>query len=208
MVVAGDELSAEVCARALAAAGVGRLRLVRRTGPLPEIVLRALAESNPDVRVETVEWPVGAAWLAALRDAAVVVRVGFDDDAMVRACVSLGIPAVVLRNDGAGVDVLSMRRHGPCPHQNLDLPEQRASVPSTNGPTAVLAAQVASAEALVIIAGATTGEARARHVRVGLDAGPTHATDIPWRPECRACGGATDPEPRSEFPTSSKMSFS
>lgn len=205
MVVAGDDLSAEVCARALAAAGVGRLRLVRRTGAPPEVVTRALGASNPEVRVETAPWPAGVpakageAWLAALDGAAVVVRVGLDDDTMVRAAVRLGIPAVILRGDRDGAVVLSLRRQGPCPHQRFDVPEQQASPGAVDGPLSVLAAHVAAAEALVIISGATVGEARARHMRLrldgdatGADAGPCQTTDIPWRPECSACGGTTD----------------
>lgn len=202
MVVAGDELSAEVCARALAAAGVGTLRLVRRTGAPPEVVSRALAASNPEVRVETAAWPggeppkAGEAWLAALDGAAVVVRVGFDDDAMVRAAVRLGIPAVIVRGDRDRADVLSLRRQGPCPHQRLDVPEQQASTGAVDGPMAVLAAQVAAAETLLIIAGATVGEARARRMRLRLDGagddGPCQTTDIPWTPECSACVTATD----------------
>jgi len=212
-VVAGDDLGAEVCARALAAAGVGRLRLVRHLhqSPLAGEVLRALGASNPDVAIETVAWPAdSAAWLAVLEGAAAVVRVGFDDDAMLRAAVRLGVPAVVLRGSADAADVISFRRHGPCPHQNLDVPQQAATETTVeNGPAAVVAAHVASAEVLAILARATTGEARARHVRVRLGAGngsddasspspsPTLATDIPWTPECFACGG-----------TGSEMTFS
>jgi hypothetical protein len=229
VVVAGDDLGAEVCARALAAAGVGRLRLVRHIHrpTLADQVLGALRASNPDVVIDIVAWPeqqqqqqqqqddgpaaAGPAWLAILRGAAAVVRVGLDDDAMLRAAVYLGVPAVVLRGTADAADVISFRRHGPCPHQDLDVPEQPASTTTAgDGPAAVVAAHVASAEALVIVAGATTGEARARHLRVRLgtsdDGGspatspspaPTLATDIPWTPECFACGG-----------TGSEMSFS
>ena len=98
------------------------------------------------------------------------------------------------------------RRHGPCRHQDLALPERTASSGGgpVSGPAAVVAAHIASAEALAIIAGAATGEARARHVRVQFGAAPgdadasvTRATDIPWTPECFACGG-----------TGSEMTFS
>lgn len=214
--VAGDDLAAEVCARALAAAGVGRLRLVRQRPPAAP-VLSALMASNPELGVDVAGWPgadadgalaasdgaaAGAGWLAALSGVAAVVRSGFDDDAMLRAAVRLGIPAIVLRASADTADVLSFRRHGPCPHLDLDLPQRPAAVPSQDGPTAVLAAEMAAAEALLVLAGATSGDGRARHVRVTLngaagDAPPARATDLPWTPECFNCGG-----------TAAEMSFS
>jgi hypothetical protein len=203
VVVAGDDLGAEVCARALAAAGVGTLRLVRRGGPPPETVLWALRASNPEVNVETRAWPrvtlqesAGTAWTTAIAGAAAIVRSGFDDDALLRAAVRLGVPAVIMRGTGAAADVISFRKHGPCPHLDLAVPEQGAGLVPDEGPAAVVAAQLAAAEALVIIAGAATGVARARHVRVTLDGdpseGPTRAADVPWTPECVACGGTAD----------------
>ncbi|MES1206286.1 MAG: hypothetical protein ABUS79_10155 [Pseudomonadota bacterium] len=210
VVVAGDDVTCEVIVRALAAAGVGTLRMIRRGGPLPGHVGDALRASNPDVRVETCPWPSqddvtahpdpGAAWLAALRGAAIILRSGFDDDPMLRAAVRLGIPAIVARGRAGRVDVLSFRRHGPCPHAALDVPAQAAKVDDDDGGAgAVIAAHIAATEALAALAGATTGTARARHVVVALHgadgdrggaAERTRATDIPWAPECFACGGA------------------
>jgi hypothetical protein len=202
-VVAGDDLGVEVCARALAAAGVGTVRLVRRNGPLQEAVVRALRASNPDLCIETVAWPratlqesAGAAWMIVLAGAAAIVRSGFDDDAMLRAAVRLAVPAVIMRGTPTTADVISFRKHGPCPHLDLAVPEHAAGVAAGEGPTAVVGAEVAAAEVLAVVAGAATGAARARHVRVSLDGagdqveGPTRATDIPWTPECVACGGS------------------
>jgi hypothetical protein len=167
-----------------------------------------LKASNPDVKLETLAWPddvdavaratttTGAAWLRALAGADVVVRSGFDDDPMLRAAVRLGVPAILTRGRGDRIDVVSFRQHGPCPHAPLDVPYQVA-VPSQDGPGAVVAAHIAAAEALAGLAGATTGNARARHITVGGgsddaagDAPQTRAVDIPWKPECFACGGS------------------
>jgi len=186
--LAGDDLTAEVLARALGAAGVGALRWLRRTELAPAVAA-ALAASNPDLRVETRSWPSGPDWVAALQGSALVVRSGFDDDAMLRAAIRLGLPAIVVRAADAQVDMLSFRRQGPCPHLALDLPEVTAP-PTDGGPAAVVAAHAAAAEALLLLAGATTDAARAKHLRLPLDGGPPRTADLPWTPECFACGGA------------------
>ena len=186
--VVGDDLTAEVLARALGAAGVGTLRLVRRTALAPE-VLAALAGSNPDLRVDTRAWPHGADWLAALEGCALVVRSGFDDDAMLRAAIHLAIPAIAVRAEDTQIDVVSFRRQGPCPHLSLDIPEV-AGEGTDAGPAAVVAAHSAAAEALLLLAYVHADGPRARHLRLPLDGGAPRATDIPWTPECFACGGA------------------
>jgi hypothetical protein len=186
--VVGDDLTAEVLARALGAAGVGALRLVRRAPLAPE-VSAALVGSNPDVRVEAQAWPTGPAWLPALEGAALVVRSGFDDDAMLRAAIRLGIPAIVVRAEDTQIDMISFRHHGPCPHLALDLPEVQAA-PVDSGPAAVVAAHTAAAEVLLLLSEAHTDGARARHLRLPLDGGSPRTADLPWTPECFACGGA------------------
>jgi hypothetical protein len=202
--VNGD-LACETAARCLAAAGVGRLRLLGRRPPEPAIVA-ALRASNPELALEqAAAWPSdGAAWMAELAGCAAVVRSGFDDDAMLRAAVRLAVPAVVVRGRGDAVDVVSFRRHGPCPHTPLEVPEQDAERDGPDGDgdgagvtlaaaAAVVAGTLGAAEALAVIAGAATGQARARHVRVTFAGGegraPDLAQDIPWTPECFACGG-------------------
>jgi len=42
----------------------------------------------------------------------------------------------------------------------------------------------------LLLAGALTGAGRAHHARLPLDGGEPGATEIPWAPECFACGGA------------------
>jgi len=185
--IAGDDLTAEVLARALGAAGVGTLRLLRRTAPAE--LTAALAGSNPELRVVVRDWPGGPSWVAALEGCALVVRSGFDDDAMLRAAIRLAIPAIVVRAEDALIDMVSFRRQGPCPHLALDLPEA-AAAPVDQGPAAVVAAHTAAAEALLVLAADHADAARARHLRLPLDGGPPRTTDIPWMPECFACGGA------------------
>jgi len=199
--VVGDGLAAETAARYLAAAGVGALRLLsaRGTEPWDE----ALRGSNPGVAIERGPRPAdGAAWLAALDGVSIVVRADFDDDALLPAAIRRGVPLVVMRGQEGGdatVDVVSLRKHGPCPHAPLDVPRV-AAVPVPEGAASVVAGALAAAEALHILmsnAGlrpaADPGPARAaraRHLRVPLDGGDAVAQDLPWTPECFACGGS------------------
>ncbi|HEX4403954.1 MAG TPA: ThiF family adenylyltransferase, partial [Polyangia bacterium] len=113
--IVGDGVAAEIVARYLAAAGVGTLRLVGgETGAWTS----ALRGSNPDVIVERQARPAdGAAWVKALEGVSIVVRADFDDDALMPAAIRRGVPLVVLRGqtDADVVDVVSFRKHGPCP---------------------------------------------------------------------------------------------
>jgi hypothetical protein len=189
--IVGGGLAAETAARYLAAAGVGALRLLG--GPARDAWDAALRGSNPDVALEHDDRPEdGAAWLASLSDVDLVVRDGFDDDAMLSAAIRLGVPAIVLRAhlDGhtEGADVVSFRKHGPCPHTPLDVPS-RVATSGGDGPAAVVAGALAAAEALHVLGG-NGGDARARHLRVPLDGGDAVAEEIPWTPECFTCGGS------------------
>ena len=192
---------------------MGTLRLIRRTGALPATVATAIASSNPEIEIENRAWPTtgpglpgadsGASWLSAIAGTTVVVRSGFDDDAMLRAAVRTAVPVIVMRGREDGIDVVSFRQHGPCPHVALDVPE-RPGVAPDDGAGAVVAAHIGAAEALVLIARAHTGGAPARHVSVPLrtdksegdgtagaaEAPATRSVDIPWAPECFACGGS------------------
>jgi hypothetical protein len=220
--IVGDDLACEVVARTLSAAGVGSLRLIRRAaGALPPEVTRALLASNPEVMIETRALPSvrpegqtqgrpafradesGLAWLEAIAGATVVVRSGFDDDPMLPAAVRAGVPVVVMRGREDGIDVVSFRRHGPCPHRPLDVPEKSA-LPPEDGAPAVVAAHLAAAEVLILLAGAAVGAGRARHVSIPASGGAhsgvggehqngrevPRSVEIPWSPECFACGGS------------------
>jgi hypothetical protein len=161
-VIVGDDLVVETAAEYLAAAGVGRLR---RAAPADD----------------------GAAWPAALEGASIVLRASFDDDPMLRAAVRLGVPAVIARAQASAVDVIAFRQHGPCPHAALDIPPRKAAAEAAPGAAAVLAGTLAATEALWILA--SPGPPRARHLRLPLDGGDPVTQEIPWTPECFACGG-------------------
>jgi hypothetical protein len=158
----GTGMALEAATRYLAGAGVGRFRII---GP----------ESWPDD---------GEAWLQAITGATLILRAGFDDDPMLRAAVRLGIPAVVVRGGQPGADVVSFRHHGPCPHASLDVPFRPADPVVEDGGLAVVAGTLAAAE---VVARPEDGP-RARHLKLALDAEPV-AQEIPWAPECFACGG-------------------
>src|SRR6185312_7558158 len=107
---------------------------------------------------------------------AVVVRSGFDQDALLGAAVRQGIPMIVARSRDEGADLISFRRHGPCPHAPMDGPvlaaTPAAGAPgSGTGAAAVVAAHAAAAEALALVSGAATGVARARVAKLSLDPG-------------------------------------
>ena len=200
VLIAGSDLTCEIAARALAAAGVGCVRWVG-VDAMPEgggvSWTEILRGSNPDVRFEPIAWPddpstpgdLGAFWLEQLSDVSVAVRSGFDDDPLLMAAVRLGIPTIISRGRNDGVEIVSFRQHGPCPHMPLDIPRRRA-VPTESGPGAVVAGHLAAAEVLVLLVGAERGGAPARHISVPFEGGAPHSTDIPWTPECFACGGS------------------
>jgi hypothetical protein len=116
------------------------------------------------------------------------VRSGFDDDAMLRAAVRRAVPVVVVRAHAGVVDAVSFRRHGPCPHAPLDV-ATGAAAPSDGGAGAVVAGELAATEILMLLVAARADVGRARHTRLALDSGDARSTDIPWAPECFACGG-------------------
>ncbi len=101
--VVGEDLSAETAALYLEAAGVGS-------------VIR-LGAADRD----------GAGWMAALTEIDLVVRAGFDDDAMAGAAARLGIPVVVMRALPDRVDLVSFPRRAPAADAALEVPAQTAA---------------------------------------------------------------------------------
>ncbi len=165
----GDGTAVTTAQTYLLRAGVGRTRVISRDGGGPAD---------------------GSAWMTALRGASVVIRSGFEDDAMLNAAIRLGIPAVVMRTGVGGIDLIAFRRQGPCPHAPLDFSRAPAvSAVATDEAAAVLAGTLAATEALWILAH-PEAPPRARHLRLPLDGGSPLAQDIPWTPECFVCGGS------------------
>ncbi len=161
--------SGDVAAEYLAAAGVGRI-----------VPLAPPAEG-------------GEAWVAALAGFTAVVRFGFEDDALLRAAVRRGLPAIFARALTDQVDVLSFRRHGPCPHVALDVPVRSATGPGAEaGAGASVAGTLVATELLGILVAPEAGP-RARLLRLSLAGGdrarPPQASEMPWAPECFICGG-------------------
>ena len=128
VLVVGAGLAAETAATYLRAAGIG------------QVSAREAAPAD------------GGAWLAALEQVDLVVRVGFDDDAMLGAAQRLGRPVVVARATPARVDLLSFPRRAPSPDASLEVPPQPAA-PSAPGAADVVAGTLAAAEALVRLTG-------------------------------------------------------
>ena len=162
VLVAGGDLAAEVAARYLRAAGVGAVETLGGDS-------------------DGIPWPVnGAAWVAVLEDARpdLIVRSGFDDDAMLGALRRLGIPAVVVRAQADLVDLLSFPRRPPAVEAPLDTPAVRAPR-ARNGAAAVVAGALAAAEALHVLVGRAPRPA-ARHLRIPLDGEAPLAQEIPW----------------------------
>jgi hypothetical protein len=147
VVVAGADRAAEVAATYLRAAGVGEV-----------VELRELPRD-------------GAGWLAALAGADVVVRSGFDDDAMLAAATRLGLAAVVTRARPDVVDLVSKPRRDPAPDVSLDVPLHAATVAADDGAAGVVAGALAAAEALQVLLRAETPEGSARHLRLPFEGG-------------------------------------
>jgi hypothetical protein len=154
-VIVGGDAAAEIAALYLAAAGVGAV-----------------------VRVDAAARD-GAGWMDALRGADVVVRSGFDDDAMGGAAARLGAATVVVRGGADLVDLVSTPRRPPAPDAALDVAPRAAARPD-DGAAAVLAGALAAAEALQLLAGAPrpAGPTTMRHLRLPLDGRDPLAQEI------------------------------
>jgi hypothetical protein len=210
----GGDRTCEIAAHALAAAGVGALRWVApperaldgatrsgATSPTKAAMLAAWRGSNPEVQVDEMALPaasgalgtLGDQWLGCLRGASAVLRSGFDDDPMLGAAVRLGIPAVIVRGrEAEGIELVSFRAHGPCPHVPLD-GTTKVTAAADDGASAVVAGHLAAAEILVGLCGIDTarpGVVTARMLRLPPGEAVPHSADIPWNPACFACGGS------------------
>jgi hypothetical protein len=124
----------------------------------------------------------GNTWLEALAGIDLVVRAGFDDDAMLGAAKRLGLPVIVARATPAQVDIISFPRHAPMPDASLEVPPQTAQA-SAPGPADVVAGTLAAAEALVRLARVDgpleMGHiGRIRHLRLPLDGGAPLAQEL------------------------------
>jgi hypothetical protein len=155
VLVTGGDLAAATAARYLEAGGVGAV-----------IVREALPDD-------------GAGWLEALGGVDLVVRSGFDDDAMLSAAARRGLPVVVARATRELVDLISFPRRPPAPTASLEV-APRAAEPPEGGAAAILAGTLAAAEALTVLARDDDADApRAiRHLRLPLDGGAPHTEDI------------------------------
>ena len=143
------------------------------------IYLRAAGVGEVDERA-------GLGEVGLLDGLQLVVRSGFDDDALLPAARRLGLPVVVMRASGDVVDVLSFpRRAGdaaPAPaNDGLGIPF-KAAAPSEDGAAGVLAGTIAAAEALhALIAEPGAGSTMVKHLRLPLDGREPLRQEIPTR---------------------------
>ena len=171
----GPEGQARICAARVLVVGGGMAAETAAT------YLRAAGAGAVIAR----EAPPGdsAGWLAALADADLVVRFGFDDDALLSASKRLGTPVVVARAVPVQIDLVSFPRRTPAPETALDGPVQAAS-PAAASASDVVAGTLAAAEALIRLAGADGRPAAAgavRHLRLPLDGAAALAQEIGGR---------------------------
>jgi hypothetical protein len=177
----------------IAAAAVG-LVSAQDADPAGEIAAEYLTAAGTG-RVERLAPPAGGgeAWVAALAGLDAVIRLSFEDDALLRATVRRGLPVVFGRALAEQVDVLSFRRQGPCPHVALEIPVRAAAArePGSAALAPFLGALVAT-EVLGILVAPQQGP-RARLLRLPLAGGeqarPPQVSELPWAPECFICGG-------------------
>jgi hypothetical protein len=153
--VVGSDLAAETAALYLRAGGVHQLF------------------ARPAKRGEGQgEGSDSQSWLDFLSDVDLVVRSGFDDDAMAGVAARLGLPVIVVRAQRDGVDMVSFARRPPAPDATAAAP-YAATTPPDDGPAAVLAGTLAAAEALHVLARGSEPTAPSRppirHLRLPLD---------------------------------------
>jgi len=163
--VVGTDLAAETATTYLRAAGVGQLL------PLP-------APRDPGKG----EGSDARAWRAVLSNVDLVVRSGFDDDAMSGVAAALGLPVIAVRAQGDVVDLVSFARRPPTADATATAPFV-AAAPADTGPAAVLAGALAAAEALQVLvrAGDVHPTPRIRHLRLPLDGREPLAQEIGHR---------------------------
>ena len=151
--VVGTDLAAETAALYLRAAGVPTLI------PLPAERGEGKGEGS-----------AAQLWLDFLSGVDLVVRSGFDDDAMMGTAARLGLPVIVVRAGPDAVDMVAFARRPPAPDATADAPVA-AAAPPDDGPAAVLAGTLAAAEALHVLArgGEHAAPAPIRHLRLPLD---------------------------------------
>jgi hypothetical protein len=149
--VVGTDVAADTAALYLKAAGVHQLF------PRP-------AKRGEDQAADT------QAWFDFLSNVDLVVRSGFDDDAMLGTAARLGLPVIVVRAQRDGVDMVSFAHRPPAPDAAPASP-YAAATPADNGPAAVLAGTLAAAEALHVLARGreTAATPPIRHLRLPLD---------------------------------------
>jgi hypothetical protein len=114
-----------------------------------------------------------------------VLRSGFDDDALLPAARRLGLPVVVMRASGDVVDVLSFPRRDPDsapPTDGPGVPFRAAGAPPDDSAAGVLAGTLAAAEALhVLVAEPGDRAAKTKHLRLPLDGREPLRQEIPAR---------------------------
>lgn len=184
-VLVGDDQVIETVARYLLAAGVGSVTLLAPGGPPHPVIAHLVAPKVERRYVEGV-WPSDAAgWIAAVEGAQVVVRSGFDDDALLHAALARGVPVVVARARPSAVDLLTFRhparRSGDAPPDVPDVAPTASTDARGQGAQAVLAGTVAAAEALLLLAERPLG-ADARHLHLPTDGTEPRMHAIPWPP--------------------------
>jgi hypothetical protein len=191
----GPEGQSRICAARVLVVGAGAAAETAatylRAGGVGEVIARQAPPAD------------GGSWLSALAGVDLVVRAGFEDDAMLGASKRLGLPVIVLRATPAQIDLISFPRRAPAPETSLEVPTQAAS-PTSPGAADVLAGTLAAAEALIRLArvdevawtelgsaerspsrggtgtlpGSPFREGRVRHLRLPLDGGAPVAQEI------------------------------
>ena len=124
------------------------------------------------------------AGLGQLDGLQLVVRSGFDDDALLPAARRLGLPVIVMRASGDVVDVLSFPRRAADASPASDGPgiPFKSAAPPEDGAAGVLAGTIAAAEALhALIAEPGADATTVKHLRLPLDGREALRQEIPAR---------------------------
>jgi len=169
--VIGADLTADIAATYLRAAGVGQVLTMSTVKLRPSLPPLMVVNSDPPRPAERGEGRgEGPGW-GGLSTIDLIVRSGFDDTPLDAEIARLGLPVIAVRATADAVDLVSFSGRAPSPEARADVPFQAAATPAANDASAVVAGALAAAEALQAIVRESSGPftPRIRHLRLPLD---------------------------------------
>jgi hypothetical protein len=165
VVLLGEDVAAQTACLYLEGAGVGRL----------------LRSAPADL----------AGFRHALLGADAALHLSLDDDGALAAASAAGVPLLVGRVNGGGLELISFRRHRTCGHASPAVTRGGAAARDADpGAAAVVLGTLAASELLFVLLGARAHGPAAQLLRLPLSGGEPARIDLPWPPPCPVCAAA------------------